>query len=82
MKRLTKEEAEQIRIKPSGKGSIARKLLMSMEVGEIILLEPADWNQRKRTPGTYCLQLGRKVKRKWNCGKAMDRPGWVIERME
>lgn len=82
MKRLTREEADQIRITPDGKGSRTRKLLMSMEVGEIILLEPSDWNQKKRKPGTYCLQLGRDVKRKWNCGKAMDRPGWVIERVE
>lgn len=81
MKKLTKEEAQQIDIRPTGRLSIARMHLMNMEVGDIILLEPKDWKQRNRNPSTYCKILGRKTGHKWTCAQAVDRTGWVIERI-
>lgn len=82
MKRLTKEEAANIRRKPHGRASYARGVLLGMQMGEIILLEPKDWTRKSQKPSTYCLQLGRKTGRKWNCSEAMDGSGWVIERVK
>lgn len=82
MKKLSKEEAEKIRTRPSGRGSYAYKVLMAMRVGEIILLERKDWTWKSRKPGTYCKWLERKKNRKWNCAEAVDGSGWVIERVK
>ncbi len=82
MKKLTREEANQLKWVPDGKSSYARTILMAMNKGEIILLEKKDWNQKRRTPGTYCLMLGRKTKREWTCRKLADGTGWIVERVK
>ncbi len=82
MKKLTKEEASQIVTKPRGRLSVARMHLMNMQVGDIILLEPKDWKQKTRQPSTYCRILGRRTGLEWTCDEAMDRSGWVIERIK
>ncbi len=82
MKKLTRDEASQMRRKPDGKASYARGVLLAMNVGEIILLEPKDWTQKTQIPKTYCLQLGRDTGREWRCEKAMDGSGWIIERLK
>lgn len=82
MKKLTKEEAQQIVTRPRGRLSVARMYLMNMEVGDIILLEPKDWKQKTRNPSTYCRILGRRTNREWSCAQAVDHSGWVIERVK
>lgn len=81
MKSLTKEEAQKLKKKPDGKSSYARGVLLNMNKGDIILMEPKDWKRKHMTPKTYCLQLGRKTKREWKCEELMDGTGWVIERI-
>jgi len=81
MKQITKEEAEQIKVRPHGRASYARGILLNMKVGDIIILEKKDWNQKSQQPGTYCLKLGRDVKRQWKCETIMDGSGWLIERV-
>jgi len=81
MKRLTREEAEQIKKKPDGRGSLARGILITMGIGEIILLERKDWGRKAQTPKTYCLQLGRKTGMRWKCEVALDGSGWIVERV-
>jgi len=82
MKHITKEEAQQIKVKPHGRASYARGVLLNMNIGDIIILEKADWNQKRLQPGTYCLQLGRDVKRLWKCETIVDGSGWVIGRVK
>lgn len=82
MRPLTREEAAQIRTKPDGRASYVRVILLAMNVGEIILLEPKDWTQRTQVPKTYCRQLGNATGREWTCKKAIDGSGWVIERVK
>jgi hypothetical protein len=82
MRKLTREEANKTPWKPDGKSSYARTVLMMMKKGDIILLEPKDWTQKTRTPGTYCLQLGRKTGGKWTCRTVADGSGWMIERVK
>jgi len=66
---------------PDGKSSYARAVLMGMGVGDIIILEPKDWTQKTRKPGTYCLRLGRKTGRQWTCRTVADGSGWMVERI-
>ena len=82
MKQLTREEADGIKKRPDGRATYVRGVLLSMEVKEIILLEPGDWNRRTQTPKTYCIQLGRDTGRGWKCQQALDGSGWVIERVK
>jgi hypothetical protein len=82
MKKLTKEEAQHIRTRPTGRSSPARTYILSMEVGDIILLEKKDWNQKYRQPSTFCRILERKTNRQWKCEAALDGSGWVIERLK
>lgn len=82
MKKLTKEEAKNIKKRPAGRSSLARIYLLSMEVGDIILLEPKDWTWKSKKPSSLCRRLARETSRDWKCETAMDGSGWVIERIE
>ncbi len=82
MKKLTKEEASKLRLRPDNRGSVARGILLAMQPGEVILLEPKDWTRKTQPPSTYCLKLGRKTGMQWKCAVAMDGSGWVIERVK
>jgi hypothetical protein len=82
MRKLTREEAQKIKAKPEGRSNYLRGVLLNMEVGEIVLIEPVDWTQQYRKPSTYCLELGRKTGRVWKCVTALDGSGWVIERVK
>jgi hypothetical protein len=82
MKKLTKEELGQLKAKPHGRANYLRGVLMNMAVGEIVLIEPKDWTQVHRKPGTYCLQLGRKTGMGWKCMTVIDGSGWVVERIK
>ena len=82
MKKITQEDAKNLKVRPEGRTSYARAVLMNMNVGEVIILERGDWKQKKKKPRTYCLHLGRNTGRQWNCATLMDGTGWVIERMK
>lgn len=82
MKKLTKEEAEKISTRPAGRSSMARTYLLGMKVGDIILLERKDWNQKYRQPSTFCRILEKQTKRQWKCDTALDGTGWIIERLK
>jgi len=82
MKPLSKEEAQSIKVRPEGRSSYAKGVMMNMNVGDIILLEPKDWKPKYKKPSTYCLELGRLTGRTWKCATALDGSGWVIERIK
>ena len=81
MKRLTEEEAANIKVVPRGRGTYLRHLLLSMKPGEIILVEPNEFNWKKKPLSTYIRRLEKANKRKFTCGKAMDGSGWVVRRV-
>ncbi len=81
MRKLTREDAGKIRVKPDQRGGLARGIFLTMGIGEIILLEPKDWKRKRQQPRTYLLQLERETGRKWKCMVALDGSGWVVERV-
>ncbi len=80
MKKLTQEEADAIKVLTSGKRTLLRVTLLSMVVGEIILIEPHEWTWKNQPLSTYCRRLEKLSKRKFDCRKAVDGSGWVVKR--
>ena len=81
MKILTAEEAQQINLKPPGRGSLARTMLLNMKAGEYVLIENKDWKWRTRTPMTYCRTLEKESKFKFECFRTADDSGWLVKRI-
>lgn len=81
MKKLTPEEAQQIDIKPPGRGSLVRTMLLTMKPGEYVLIENKDWKWRTRTPMTYCRTLEKRSKLKYECHRTADASGWLVKRI-
>jgi len=82
MKMLTKEEAKSIITKPVGRVSGLRALLLAMKPGEFLLVERADWKWKKKTPSVMCRRLEDGSSLKYDCKRALDGSGWVIERLK
>lgn len=81
MKRITKEEAAAMPKRPNKRMSWLRGVLFGMNVGEIILVEPHDWKQ-KRAPITAIKRITGKEGREWKCETLLNDKGWVIERVK
>ena len=81
MKRITKEESAALPKRPNNRLSWFRGVLFGMKVGEIIMLEPQDWKQ-KRAPITVIKRMTGKQGREWKCETLLYGKGWVIERLK
>ena len=81
MKKLTAEEAEQITVKPHGRASLVRTMLLTMKPGEFILIENKDWKWKTQTPVTYCRGLEKRSKLKYDCHQTADASKWLVKRI-
>lgn len=63
-----------------GSRSLPRTMLMSLKVGEILLIGKADWNQQNG-PGSMCGKITRKYGHKFRVDTIADGSGWVVERL-
>jgi len=81
MKRLTEEEAAEIKVIPRGRGTLLRHHLLSMKLGEIMLIEPHEFKWKGKPLSTYLRRLEESNKMKFTCGKALDGSGWVVKRV-
>lgn len=79
MKKISEEEARKIKTVPNGKATLLRVALLSMSVGEILLIEAHEWKWKKQPLSTYCRRLEKQKKVKFNCGKVVDGSGWVVK---
>lgn len=82
MKMLSREEAKSINTKPVGKTSRVRSFLLAMQPGEFLLVEHADWKWKRKTPSAMCRRLEDGSSLKYDCKRALDGSGWVIERLK
>ena len=82
MRKLTEDEAAAIPSRPRGRYSKARMIMMSMKVGDIILLEPSEWPQRRNGPHHMIRRIRMQGKLDWTCEQAMDGSGWIIKRIK
>ncbi len=82
MKKLTREEADRIEVRPDARTSFANNIFINMKPGDIILLEPKDWKQKNRAPSTFLRRYERKSGKKFTSTKPLDGSGWIIERVK
>ena len=81
MKRLTRAEADALHTRPDSRMSWFRGVVFGMNVGDIVLIEPQDWKQ-KRKPKTVLLRMRNKNGREWKCETVLNNGGWLVERVK
>jgi len=79
MRKLTREEMNKLILK-KGTATTVRTMCMKMKVGEILLVEPKDWNQ-KRSPAEMLRRLGIKTGMKFEVTEDDGGAGWVVVRI-
>ena len=80
MKKITKEEAAKLQTKV-GSSSAVRTAVVHLQVGEILLIEKADWTQQKG-PGQMLSRLTERTKQRYKLSALADGSGWLVERVE
>ncbi len=81
MKKIKREEMESMLLRQMGPSTLLRVSLLSLKVGEILQVEPADWTWKSKSPSALCRRL-ESSRRKFKCLKSMEGKGWVIERLK
>ena len=80
MKKLTKEEAGKLVLR-KGSSSPVRTGVVHLKVGEILLIEKTDWNQ-KNGPGQMCSRITKASGKEFSINAVADGSGWIVERMK
>ena len=76
------EEFEKTGSHPSGRGHFVRRLLMSMQVGQILKVTRAEWNWKGRTPNVLVKDVQKKTDKRFEFSNTGDFKGWFIRRVE
>ena len=80
MKKITKEEAEQLEYR-IGTSTVVRTAVMHMQPGELLLIERKDWTQRNG-PGQMLKRISDKTQWKFVLKALANGSGWIVERIE
>ena len=80
MKKLSQAECAQIQIAGRGRRSPVFRSIAALEVGEGVLIEPADWN-KKYPPTTIANRIARTYNKKFRAGTNLNGSGWLIQRI-
>ena len=80
MKKLTVEEAKDL--KPAGAGNTSKISAMAadLKTGEALIITRADWKHQK-TPYRIINYLEKKSGKKFERGRLPDGSGWLIKRV-
>ena len=81
MKKLSKEEAENMFPSTKGRSTLVRAMLSTLEVGELLIITRKDWLS-KGTPFRVVNYFAKQSKRKFDKWKSEDGTGWYVKRME
>jgi len=82
MKKLTREDMLNEPWRGKGGSSKVFRAIISLTVGEIILIEPTDWGTRKYPPSYIARYIAKKYKRKYVTLRHAGGKGWAVERVE
>ena len=80
MKKLNAEEAKEIFPLKKGKYTWLYKALMTLEIGEAIIIEKDDW-KGKSTPYRIIRRAAKKFNRKFDYGRHPKGSGWLVKRV-
>jgi hypothetical protein len=81
MKLITKEERDKQPWRGKGGSSLVFRSLIELEVGQILFIEPQDW-QRKHPPTTVARYIEKKYSRKFFTLRHAGGKGWAVERLK
>jgi heme/copper-type cytochrome/quinol oxidase subunit 2 len=79
---VKKEDMEQIGRLPNGNAHPVRKMLRTMEVGQVLHVHRMDWNWTAKTPQVIVNQMHSEGDKRFQCSVAADDSGWFIERLQ
>jgi len=80
MKKLSMEEAQGYVIRRASCSPL-RTALEQLAVGEIMLVEPKDWNQQKNGPGVMCQRIKKQSGMEYKVSVVASGEGWLVERV-
>jgi len=83
-KKLSAEEFTQLRIKGWGRSSPTYNAIMSLKVGEALVILKSQWYSNTKTPSTQCRRIEKKFaaqKLKLKCVALEDNSGWAVQRI-
>ena len=81
LKKIKSEEFEQLPLHGKGRSSPAYNAILSMKVGDAIIIEKQGW-KRKDAPTTLVNKIERKFGMKFIRGALADRSGWAVKRVK
>lgn len=81
MRKLSKKEAAALETRPPGRMAPLRAHLLNLEVGEALLIERSDWQQRRRSPSTMLRRMATRTGRDFDMRVMMNGTGWVVTRL-
>lgn len=80
MKKLTREEADKLILR-KGSSSAVRTAVVHLAVGEILMIERKDWNQ-KNGPGQMCSRITASTGMEFKLNALASGEGWIVERVK
>ena len=81
IKRISAEEFDRMPLHGQGRSSAAYNAILSLKVGEAIIIEKKDW--KPKYPPTHLVnKIERKFGMKFIRGALPDRSGWGIKRVK
>jgi hypothetical protein len=82
MKYITDEEIAQKNWRGRGKSSKVFREVLSMETGKNLLIEPADWGNRKYPPSQVVRYIEKKYNKKFTVLREAANEGWLVKRIK
>jgi len=79
---IDQEEFERTGSQPPGRGHWARRLMMSLQVEQILKIYRMEWDWKSKSPNVIVRDINKKGKMLLECRDAADYSGWFIKRLE
>ena len=80
MKVIEQEECNKIQVSGRGGRSPLFRQVAALEVGQGVLVEPADW-KKSYPPTRISARIAKITGKKFRAGKNLSGPGWLIQRV-
>ena len=81
MELITKEEFEKEAWSSRSGGSKVFEAVISLEVGQILRIEPEDWD-KKYSPGAITAYIKKRYGREYAVRRHAGGKGWAVERLK
>ncbi len=82
IKKMTAEEARQVKQRPIGKKHFVRVAIEQLEVGEALQISREAFTWKKHTPKLFSNAISKKTKKRFEVSNLADKSGWMVIREE